>query len=153
MIRHATRITRLGLALLLTIASTDLAAHHSHQRFFDWCTTATFEGRIARVEWKNPHSLIDVVTDDGVTYHVEWTSLSSLARQYGSPPPGALAPGARVVVAAHPMRSVADIRASFPEWNGNAPPNTVDPTQIRRVDNGFTWELPPSDPLPRCSGN
>jgi hypothetical protein len=120
------------------------SAHHSHMRFYDWCRSLTIEGRITRVEWKNPHSLIDVETDGGTTYHVEWMGVPNLARMYNGAPPAALAFGVRVVVIAHPMRDAAAIRAYFPEWTGTTTPNLVDPSQIRRVDNTFSWPAAPA---------
>jgi hypothetical protein len=144
-------VTGLALALGVCAAPAVTLAHHSHQRFYDWCTTVTIEGRITRVEWKNPHSLIDVETNDGTTYHVEWTSAQILARQYNGAPPDALAFGARVVVIAHPARDADAVRASFPDWKGTSTPNTVDPAQIRRADNTFNW-APQSASPENCSG-
>lgn len=149
---RATRhlVNCLAVAMLLGVPRA-ASAHHSHPLFYDWCTTLTIDGRVTRIEWKNPHSLIDVQTDDGTTYHVEWTSAQILARQYGGSTPAALTIGARLVVIAHPMRDAAEIRASFPEWKGSTTPNLVDPSQIRRADNIFTWAPQPAGPPSNCS--
>ena len=125
-------------------ASSVASAHHAHQVFYDWCRTVSFEGRITRVEWKAPHSVVDVQADQGTTYHVEMTSAQQLARQYNGTPPAALTIGARVAVIAHPARDGAAIRASAPDVTGDPLPNTVDPSQIRRVDGTFTWGTPDS---------
>ncbi len=133
-----------GTGMLAPVAS----AHHSHPLFYDMCTTSAIEGRVVRVQWKMPHSLIDVETDTGTTYHVEWMSAQALPRQ-ASGAEDALTVGTRVAVTAHPQRSAAAVRASFPQLTGEPVPNTVDPTQIRRVDGSFSWALPaaatPSD--------
>jgi hypothetical protein len=141
-----------GLAIVVCVcaASSVASAHHAHQVFYDWCRSVSFEGRITRVEWKAPHSVIDVQADDGTTYHVEWTSAQLLARQYNGAPPAALSFGARVAVVAHPARDGAAIRARVPELKGDPVPNTVDPAQIRRVDNTFNWGTPPAATPPNC---
>jgi hypothetical protein len=138
----------LAIVACLCAASPVASAHHAHQLFYDWCRNVSFEGRITRVEWKAPHSVIDVQTDEGMTYHVEFTSAQLLARQYNGAPPTALTVGARVAVLAHPARDGAAIRASVPDAKGDPVPNTVDPAQIRRVDNTFNWgTAPPATPL------
>jgi predicted lipoprotein len=141
----------LALAVGVCAASPVASAHHAHQVFYDWCRSVSFEGRITRVEWKAPHSVIDVQTDDDTTYHVELTSAQLLARQYNGAPPTALTVGARVAVIAHPARDGAAIRASVPDVKWDAVPNTVDPQQIRRVDNTFNWGAP-SPPTPVSCG-
>lgn len=134
----------LAIMVFLCTATSVASAHHAHQVFYDWCRSVSFKGPITRIEWKAPHSIIDVQADEGTTYHVELTSAQLLARQYNGAPPAALTLGARVAVIAHPARDAAAIRASVPEWKGDPVPNTVDPAQIRRVDNTFTWGAPPA---------
>jgi hypothetical protein len=129
-------------------ASPVASAHHAHQLFYDWCVSVSFEGHITRVEWKAPHSVIDVQADDGTTYHVEMTSAQLLARQYNGARPAALTVGARIAVIAHPVRDGAAVRTTVPDLKTEPVPNTVDPEQIRRVDNTFNWGTrPPATPL------
>jgi len=143
-------VTFLATAICLWTTPMVGSAHHAHLTFYDWCgKPLTIEGRITRVEWKNPHSVFDVETNDGTTYHVEWTSAQIVARMYNGSLPAAVTVGARVAVVAHPMRDDAAIRASYSEWTGNAVPNTVDPASIRRVDDTFSWDV--ASP-PNCSG-
>ena len=137
-----------GAGLLAPVAS----AHHSHPIFYDMCTTVTVEGRVTRVQWKMPHSLLDVETDAGTTYHVEWMSAQALAGQARGAE-GALTIGARVAVTAHPHRSGDAIRVSFPGLPGEPVPNTLDPAEIRRVDGSFTWALQPPAAPSNCGGN
>src|SRR4051812_16487446 len=129
----------LVIVVCVCAAPSVASAHHSHQVFYDWCRSVSFEGRITRVEWKAPHSVIDVQADDGTTYHVELASGPQLARQYNGAPPAALTFGAPVAVIAHPARDGAAIRATFPDVTGDPVPDTVDPEQVRRVDNTFNW--------------
>lgn len=140
----------LAIVVCVCAASPVASAHHSHQVFYDWCRSVSFEGRITRVEWKAPHSIVDVQTDDWTTYHVELTSAQLLDRQYGGAVQAALTFGARVAVIAHPARDGAAIRAVFPEVKSDPVPNTVDPSQIRRVDDGFNWGTPPPATPPNC---
>lgn len=130
-------------AVLVPAAS----AHHSHPIFYDMCTTVSIEGRVTRVQWKTPHSLVDVETDAGAIYHVEWMAEGALSRQ-ASGAEDALTIGARVAVSGHPHRSGAAIRVSFPDLPGAPVPNTVDPIRIRRVDGSFSWmaQLPLTPP-------
>ena len=74
-------LRRLAIVVCVCAASSVASAHHAHQFFYDWCRSISFEGRITRVEWKAPHSVIDVQAGDGTTYHVEMTSAQLLARR------------------------------------------------------------------------
>jgi hypothetical protein len=144
------------VALLAVVIGTGMLApaamaHHSHPIFYDMCTTTAIEGRVTRVQWKMPHSLIDVETDAGATYHVEWMNAQALPRQ-ASGAENALTIGARIAVTAHPHRTGDAIRISFPELPGEPVPNTVDPTEIRRVDGSFNWALQPPAAPPTCGG-
>jgi hypothetical protein len=126
------------------------SAHHSHPIFYDMCTTVRIEGRITRARWRTPHSLIDVQTDAGMTFHIEWMSAQALRQ--ASAAEDMLTIGTRVAVIAHPHRSAEAIRVKFPELPGEPAPNTVDPTVIRRVDGSFNWALPPPATPPDCGG-
>lgn len=58
-----------GFAGMLVTASTlSLSAHHSHPAYYDQCKSVTVEGRVERIQWKNPHIWIDLKMDDGTTY-------------------------------------------------------------------------------------
>ena len=143
------------LAIMVSVcaASPIASAHHAHQVFYDYCRSISFEGRITRIEWKAPHSVIDVQADNGTTYHVELTSPDVLARRYNGAAPAELTSltfGARVAVIAHPARDRAAILASFPELKYDPVPNTVDPAQIRRLDDTFNWGAPPAATPANC---
>jgi Family of unknown function (DUF6152) len=56
-------------------------AHHSHPYFYDECKSITIEGRVERVEFRDPHTWIVLVLDDGSTYTVDWAPLSRLINQ------------------------------------------------------------------------
>ena len=53
------------------LATLPLAAHHSFSAEFDVSRTVTLEGKIAMMEWVNPHSWlhIDVSKPDGTVEH------------------------------------------------------------------------------------
>ena len=140
------------LAAAFCMAASAAYAHHSHPYFYDQCKTATIEGRVERVEWKNPHTWIVVGMDDGTTYTVDWNSLSALTRDgvLGSAQQ-ALVSGARVAVTGNPIRDAAQIREHFPDFKSDVNPRTVDPISIRRVDNSFNWARRPSANPPDCS--
>ena len=125
-------------------------AHHSHPLFYDFCKRVTIEGRIDSVEWKDPHTQIRLVLDDGTTYRVEWGSQRILGRQgVGAAALTALTPGARVVVVGNPQRDPEQIRARFPDVSVTADAHLLDPLQMRRTDDSWSWALPPpANPQP-----
>ena len=124
-------------------------AHHSHPYFYDQCKTITIEGRVERVEFKNPHTWIVVRADDGVVYTVDWAGLRGLTNSgIIGPAKEALVFDARVRVTGNPIRTAAQIREHFPDFKSEVNPNTVDPLSIRRVDDTFNWALSSS---PDCN--
>ena len=125
-------------------------AHHSHPAFYDFCKRVTIEGRIDSIEWKEPHTQIRLALDDGTTYRVEWGSLNGLERQKVlGPAEKALTFGARIVVTGNPQRDPEQIRARFPDVSVSTNPPALDPLQIRRADDSWSWALPPNpNPLP-----
>src|SRR5215510_1784113 len=104
------------VAIGLCRAAVPAQAHHSHPYFYDQCKTVTVEGRVERVEWKDPHTQIYLTLDDGTTFRVEWTSLRGLTN-FGivRPAQDALRSGARVVAMGNPPRDAASVRARSPE--------------------------------------
>ena len=138
-------------AISIGTVSSPAYAHHSHPYFYDQCKTATIEGRIERVEWKDPHTLVVVTVDDGSTYTLDWNSLSALTRDnvIGSAK-AALVFGARIIVTGNPIRTAAQIREHFPEFPSEVNPRTLDPKSIRRVDDSFNWAQRPVASPPDC---
>jgi hypothetical protein len=128
---------------VLVAENVPASAHHSHPSFYDSCTTLTIEGEVDSVQWKNPHVLIDLTTNDGKPYRAEWTSAGILDRTSVQPPNA----GDRVVVRGNPMRDVASIRAKFPSLTVTTPTKpVVDLIEIRRASDGWSWARtePPS---------
>jgi hypothetical protein len=135
----------LATAICICIASSAYA-HHSHGLFYDQCKKVTIEGRVENAQWKNPHVLIVLKTDDGTTYTAELTSLQILtSRGVAGPAQAALMPGARVVVTGNPLRDPAQIRASFPDYKEISNTNIVDVIQIRRMDDSWSWAQTPPE--------
>jgi hypothetical protein len=126
-------------------------AHHSHPYFYDECKSITIEGRVERVEFKDPHTWIVLRLDDGTAYTVDWAPQSRLTNtRVIGPAKEALVFGARIAVTGNRIRSSAQIREHFPDLKNDVNPNTVDPGSIRRVDDSFTWALPPRANPPNC---
>ena len=147
------RHTLVMLAGILSIATltSSAYAHHSHPSFYDECKSITIEGRVERVEFKDPHTWIVLRLDDGTAYTVDWAGLSRLtSSRIIDPAREALVFGARVVVTGNRIRDAAQIRGYFPDFKGDVNPNTVDPRSIRRVGDGFSWALSPSANPPNC---
>lgn len=138
------RIVRIPLAAAIGLCASAFPAHahHSHPYFYDQCKTVTVEGRIGRVEWKDPHVQIYLTRDDGTTYRVEWTSLRNLTSNgITGPAQEALRFGARVVAIGNPPRDAAYVRGKFPELKDYKPdPNSIDLLLIRRADDTWSWK-------------
>jgi hypothetical protein len=142
----------LTTAVCLCTAASSAYAHHSHPYFYDECNPITIEGRVERVEYKDPHTWIVLRLDDGAAYTVDWAPLSRLTNErVVDAAKEALVFGARVVVTGNRIRSAAQIREHFPDFKSDVNPNTVDPSSIRRVDDSFSWALPPRTNPPNCN--
>ena len=132
----------LATTICVGTAASSAHAHHSHPFFYDVCKMATIEGRVERVEFKDPHTLIFLRTDEGTAYTVDWNGLTGLTRNgVVGPAKEALVFGARVSVTGARIRSTAEIREHFPYFTSVVNPNTLDPALIRRVDNSWNWAL------------
>jgi hypothetical protein len=149
--RH--KLVRLAVILCLATLASSAYAHHSHPYFYDECKSITIEGRVERVEFKDPHTWIVLRLDDGTAYTVDWAPRSRLtSTRVIDPAKEALVYGARVVVTGNQIRTAAQIREHFPDLKGDVNPNTIDPGSIRRVDDSFSWALPPRANPPKCDG-
>ena len=58
--------------LSMGIGASSAYAHHSHPIFYDACKRTTIEGRIERVEFRDPHTSIVLRLGDGTMYTVDW---------------------------------------------------------------------------------
>ena len=146
------KLVVLATAYSVGMGASAASAHHSHPYFYDQCRSITIEGRVDSVVWKDPHTLVVLRLDDGTAYSVDWNGLSGLTRNgVIAPAKAALVFGARVAVTGNPIRTAAQIREHFPDFTSDVNPRTVDPRAIRRVDDTFSWALPPSANPPDCS--
>jgi len=149
--RH--RLVTLAVVLYLATPASSAYAHHSHPYFYDECKSVTIEGRVERVEFKDPHTWIVLRLDDRAAYTVDWAPLSRLTNQgVIGPAKESLVLGARIVVTGNRIRTAAQIREHFPDFKSEVNPNTLDPTSIRRVGDSFSWALPPRTNPPNCPG-
>jgi hypothetical protein len=84
--------------------------------------------------------VVVLARDDGTAYTIDWNALNALTRDgvIGGAK-AAVVPGARIAVTGNPIRSLAEIREHFPDYNYEVNPNIVDPTLIRRVDDSWRW--------------
>ena len=140
------------LAVMLSLSLVPAAsAHHSH--FYDECKRIAIEGRVERVDFKNPHNVIVLRLDDGTTYAVDWLSVARLtsAGIIGAAK-AAVVSGARIGVTGYLIRDAAELRRSVPKFKGDVNPNTVEARSLRRVDDSFIWAPPPSAYPPNCDG-
>src|SRR3954465_12031450 len=135
-------------ALGMCMAASSAHAHHSYGTFYDLCTSVTIAGRIDTVQWKTPHILIDLRTDEGTAYRAEWTGPLNLASTRITA--DTLKAGDRVVVTGSPLRDDALRRTAAP---------ALDPaikifsalSQIRRPSDSWNWTGGPSTTRPECA--
>lgn len=140
----------LTTALCFCTAASTAYAHHSHPYNYDECKSVTIEGRVERVEYKDPHTLLVLRLDDGTAYTVDWAPASRLTMQgVIGPAKEALVIGARVVVTGDRIRTAAEIRQHFPDFKGEVNPNTIDPRSIQS-GGSFSWAMPPRANPPNC---
>lgn len=143
-------LVRLAVIFHVATLASSAYAHHSHPYFYDECNGITIEGRVERVEFKDPHTQLVLRLDDGTAYVVDWAPLSRLTNnRIIGPAKDALVFGARVVVTGNRIRTSAQIREHFPDLKSDVNPNTVDPGAIR-VGDSFNWALPPRVNPPKC---
>ena len=145
------KLVMLAVILYRATLAPSAYAHHSHPYFYDECKSITIEGRVERVEFKDPHTWIVLRLDDGTVYTVDWAGLRGLTNSgiIGAAK-DALVFGARVVVTGNRIRDAAQIREHFPDFKSDVNPNTVDPSSIRRVGDSFSWALSPRANPPNC---
>ena len=102
-------------------------AHHGYAQY-DRCASVTIEGEVQRVEWANPHVLLDVKAADA-TYRIEWLALQQLQRAgYDS---GVLKTGDHVLITGSMNR---DPEAKMMTLL----------TQVSRPSDGWAWSRPTS---------
>jgi hypothetical protein len=145
------RLAMLPVILPLALGASAYA-HHSH--FYDECKSVAIEGRVERIDFKNPHNLIVLRLDDGTAYTVDWLSVSRLTSGgIMGAAKAAVVSGARVAVTGYLIRDATELRKVAPNFKGAVNPNTVEARSLRRVDDSFTWAPPPSAYPPNCDRN
>jgi uncharacterized protein DUF6152 len=136
-------------AIHIVTAASSAYAHHSHPLIYDWCKTLTIEGKVERVEYNEPHSHIFLRLDNGTLWTVDWAPSGGLNRNgLLDPAQKALVFGARIAVTGAPIRTLAQIRQHFPDYNIEPNPNTIDPASMRRVDDSWSWKVNSQGPQP-----
>jgi hypothetical protein len=102
----AARLAVLGLATVALALATDASAHHS-QEYFDADTIVTVQGRLARLDFRNPHVYLYVEVTEAGGETVEWRIESHPVRVMlaGGWTKDSLRPGEQVTIEAHPVRN------------------------------------------------
>jgi hypothetical protein len=79
----AERMRRLAAGIAAGAAALALCGpalgHHSYAEF-DRDRAVTIEGTLASVAWANPHIRLTIVTEDAITYEVQWGNVRRLER-------------------------------------------------------------------------
>jgi hypothetical protein len=100
---------KLGLSLIMALASAWPAFAHHSEAAFDTETVIAFRGTVDRFAWRNPHVYIYVTTEDSsgapVAWEIETGATPIMSRSGWSPQ--SLTVGETVTVRAHPLRNPA----------------------------------------------
>jgi hypothetical protein len=130
----------LAMAILLVLVSAQpLAAHHSGAGF-DGTRVVEIKGTIKEFQFKNPHTWIQILVDDGggktTEWSLEWGSPNQLGRMGYRP--STFPPGAKVTVRLNPVRNGAAaggfIAAKFEDgtmigqWDSKVGPSAAGPS-------------------------
>ena len=118
-------MTRLLLAVTILAASApgSLSAHHSYAAYH-LDQILEIEGVIDEIEWRAPHTLLKVKTDDGSMHIFEWQAPMGLQRR--GVQQDTLKAGDRVVAAGNPHR----------EFERN---RILNFKRILRMSDGWKW--------------
>lgn len=111
------------LAIAAVAAGTSLSAHHSYSAYHT-DQLVEIEGVIDEFEWRAPHSLLKVKTDDGSLHIFEWQAPRSLQRR--GVQQDTLKAGDRVVVSGNPHREFEQNRI-------------LNFKSVRRLSDGWKW--------------
>ena len=115
-----------GLGALILLGA-PLLAHHSFATYYIEADTIEIEGDIVEFQYKNPHSWIHVLGQEGLSppkaYAAEWTSTSQLDRNGITK--NTLRAGDNVHIWASPNRNPSD--------------NRVRLKRIQRRSDGWKW--------------
>jgi hypothetical protein len=116
-------------AMALVGAASSSAAHHPPR--FERCQRFTFTGQLEQIEWKNPHVLLTVRTEDGSARQAGWLNVHQLKRA------GIRADTLRIGDRLH-------IEGGTRPKDASQEPILL--STIRRLDDGWEW----SQPLQGC---
>ena len=98
------------VAAVLALAS-DAFAHHS-QQYFDSETIVTVQGRLTRLDWRNPHVYIYVEVTEASGDTVDWRIETHPVRVMlaGGWTKDSLRPGEQVTIEAHPVKNAQTVQ-------------------------------------------
>ena len=102
----AARFTISILAAVALALASDAVAHHS-QTYFDADAIVTVQGRLTRLDWRNPHVYIYVEVTEASGETVDWRIESHPVRVMlgGGWTKDSLRPGEQVIIEAHPVKN------------------------------------------------
>lgn len=133
----------------LCAAGLPVFAHHSHGAFYDACNPVTAEGTVDTVQWKAPHVLVDVKTDDGVMYRAELTSPQGLSRR--GIEADMVKTGERIIVIGAPLRPVDQLDPSVRPFYRDLNVKTLDVLQMRSARDAWSYALESMPTPENCS--
>jgi len=132
-IRSRIAFTLATLAALVALAALPAGAHHSFAAVYQPNETVQIEGKVVQFLYRNPHSVLHVLAEDGsgttTRWAIEWQGATQLGA--GGVSAQSLKAGDPVVVTGNPGRVEAEHRMLL--------------TTIRRTTDGFGWGTRPGE--------
>jgi hypothetical protein len=113
----------IAIAIAAAASVSSLSAHHSYSAYHT-DRLVEIEGVIDEFEWRAPHSLLKVKTDDGSLHIFEWQAPLSLQRR--GVQQDTLKVGDRIVVSGNPHREFEQNRI-------------LNFKSVRRLSDGWKW--------------
>ena len=97
----------IAIAVAAAVSSTSLSAHHSYSAY-ELDRLVEVDGVLDEFDWRAPHSLLKVISDEGQMYIFEWQAPLGLQRR--GIQQDTLKKGERVHVTGNPHRDFAQNR-------------------------------------------
>ncbi len=129
----------LAMAILTLLVSVQPAAAHHSGAGFDSTRVVEIKGTIKEFQFKNPHTWIQILVDDGTgkttEWSLEWGSPNQLGRMGYRP--STFPPGAKITIRLNPMRNGAaaggfiaakfDDGTTIGQWDSKVGPSAATP--------------------------
>jgi len=124
-----------GAVTVMLWLGVSLSAHHAYASF-NRDQTVTIEGTLISLTYRNPHVMMQIRTDDGISYVTTWDSAMTLAH-WSCLTASTFKVGDRLRVSGAPRLDPAQHELSLL-------------TEVRRPSDGWDWKRKDDYPADHC---